>query len=248
MAFSMIYQNVRGLRTRIHELRLGIECSSVDLISLTETRLNDKFDVEELMNENWIAYRKDRSVSSVDRGGGCMVLHTKNITSMRVHEFESDIEFVDDLWIRFVIPTGFFYLCTVYITSKQDNLDITKLFLDKMNDNLMKINSTDRVLIVGDFNTRGIDWVIGVDGNLMPMNVEGVKANYLLNSINIGSLNQFNGIYNKDKKILDLVLSNDEMKSIDVFELKQGIVNIDYYHPPMEIHVKLELEYMKETE
>lgn len=248
MALSLLYQNVRGLRTKVDALRIGIENSDADVICLTETWLNNDFDDGEFMEDNWISYRKDRSVSGVIRGGGCMVIHSKFLKSMRVSEFESDIDFVDDVWIRFEIPSGYFYLCTVYITSKQNNTDITKSFLDKMNENLMKLNSTDRVLIVGDFNIRNIDWVFSDNGLIIPINVNDEKAVHLLNSINLGNLNQFNGIFNKDNKILDLVLSNDDSKTIEIVELKKGIVNIDYYHPPIEIHMQMELKYMDEIE
>lgn len=108
MAFSILYQNVRGLRTKIDELRLGIESSDAKVICLTETWLNSNFDDGEFLNSNFISHRRDRSISSVKRGGGCMIIHSKSIKSMRMCEFESNIDFVDDIWIRFEIPSGFF--------------------------------------------------------------------------------------------------------------------------------------------
>lgn len=248
MALSILYQNVRGLRTKIDSVRLGIESSDADIICLTETWLNNNYNDSEFLQNNWIVHRKDRSVSGVTRGGGCMVIHNEFMKSMRVCELESGIDFVDDIWIRFEIPSGYLYLCTVYITSMNNNNNITKSYLDKLNENLMKLDSSDRVLIIGDFNIRGIDWVTSDNGMLMPTNIDGDKASHLLNSINLGNLSQFNGIFNKDRKILDLVLSNDDKKSIEVLELKQGIVNIDYYHPPIEIHMQMEIKYLKELE
>lgn len=83
MAFSILYQNVRGLRTKIDELRLGIESSDAKVICLTETWLNRNFDDGEFLNSNFISHRRDRSISSVKRGGGCMIIHSKSIKSMR---------------------------------------------------------------------------------------------------------------------------------------------------------------------
>lgn len=184
---SIQYQNLRGLRTKLNKFSKSLESVDADVICVTETWLNDSFDDSEFLKRNWIIHRRDRVHASVKRGGGCMVMHCGTLNSMRVGEFESDIDLVDDIWIKIELPSGFLYLCTVYITSKQQNFDITK-FLDKLGDNMTKLNAEDRILIVGDFNTRVIDWV-RQKGLLVASNVMGEKAEYMINSLNLGNLN-----------------------------------------------------------
>jgi len=71
------YQNVRGLRTKLEELRCGIQSitDTFDIIILVETWLCDGIMDAELGLENYRIFRQDRNAnnSNYSRGGGVLV-------------------------------------------------------------------------------------------------------------------------------------------------------------------------------
>ena len=68
----MYYQNVRGLRTKINELKVNLGTIDFDIVCFTETWLNSEFFDAEICGENFLLFRKDRnySLSNTSRGGG----------------------------------------------------------------------------------------------------------------------------------------------------------------------------------
>lgn len=71
---SIYYQNVRGLRTKTSDLKLGLSNCDYDVIVLTETWLRSDISDAELTSD-YTLFRCDRSVSTsmFTRGGGVLV-------------------------------------------------------------------------------------------------------------------------------------------------------------------------------
>lgn len=69
---SVFYQNVRGLRTKTSEVKMGLLAPQYHVYCLTETWLNSGFLDSELAGGNMLIFRKDRDylLSGTSRGGG----------------------------------------------------------------------------------------------------------------------------------------------------------------------------------
>jgi len=79
------FQNVRGLRTKLFDLRIAMASVSedFDIIVLVETWLNDGILNSELGLENFNIYRLDRTPTNsvYSRGGGVLIAVRKNLLS-----------------------------------------------------------------------------------------------------------------------------------------------------------------------
>lgn len=243
------YQNARGLRTKIDEFSGNIINSEADIHILTETWLNSDFHSSEYIMNNFTSHRRDRNYSNTKTtmGGGCWLFHKKELDVTRRYDLESDIDFVEDLWVQVNLDNSDdrLFICSVYITSMPNNAHLYIAFTDRIKDSISKLNPSDRLLIIGDFNVSDIKWRVGNDGVLTHTLSSGCnKAIDVLDMISFGNLRQHNSVFNKDNNILDLVLSSDPVRAITVVESDEYLVKVDGYHPPLEISVSEQVKYM----
>lgn len=250
MVFTILYQNVRGLRTKVNELYSSLLNVDADFVCITESWLNDNILSTEFLNENLICHRRDRNYAQLGstKGGGSLIIHKKSIHCTRIQSFEANIDFIDDIWLAIDSPQGKIFLCCVYITSKSNNDYLYGPFMDKIMDNLSRINSSDRVVIVGDFNIPELNWDKDMNGITASLNAFGTKEMDLLNLLSYGKMNQCNLIRNHELKILDLILATDNCGGVEVTKSHTTLVPIDQYHPPLEIRVIETVKYLDELD
>lgn len=81
------YQNIRGCRTKLTELRSSITIHPFHIYFLTETWLDPSINTEELGFTSHNTYRFDRSTSTStkSRGGGVIISVTKTIISTKLN-------------------------------------------------------------------------------------------------------------------------------------------------------------------
>lgn len=193
-------------------------------------------------------FRRDRNYSALgtDRGGGCVALVRDDIRAVRVREFESQIEFVEDLWIKVSLPSSALYICVVYFTPTNDH----RRYLEHFRSITTAIDGLEedaRVIITGDYNMSKIEW------SCPNLSVEPVvdamddSINALLDTMVYTGLRQYNIIKNARNGVLDLVLSNVEIHGIRVSKSDHFLVQEDTYHPTLEINIELNMEYLKEN-
>ena len=92
-----IYMNARSIVNKIKELKIMIEEENVDIISITETWLNDNVTDDEVSINGYTLFRKDRRDEVKCRGGG-VAMYIKNELSPT---FNSDLEndnFLESIW------------------------------------------------------------------------------------------------------------------------------------------------------
>lgn len=173
MVLTFEYQNLRSIRARIDTFFNNILNASADVIGVTETWLNDGHYDSELSNGRYNVFRSDRpyELTNTTRGGGCALLVKSNILATRIFEFESHINFIEDLWLQIQTPDGYLYISLVYITSMSNNTPITIEYLKHLDEIVLKLNSNDKVIIFGDFNIREIDWIRNHNGFCEACNV-----------------------------------------------------------------------------
>lgn len=234
------YQNTRGLRTKIaHGLRNRITCSNYDIIALTETWLNDKFDSESIFDSGlYTVYRTDRSdrtytrtntnASSNDNfmGGGALIAINKNIPALRISKWESEAPY-ENVWLKICKSNSknLFINC-IYINNVT-SFDRFLIYLDLLHDIINRREPDATFIILGDFNLSSIDWYLDND-KCIPISNEGRMSNELINTMTCTNLMQFNHTKNRFGKILDLIFSNGPRLNC---RRVTGIVDEDYYHP-----------------
>lgn len=248
MALNIRYQNTRGLRTKVDEFRLNLMNSDADIHILTETWLNHNFHSSEYIQTEFVSHRRDRnySVTNTTQGGGCWVLHKPELNVVRRYDLESDIAFVEDIWteVKLSDSDDRLLICVVYITSMPNNENLYSAFTDSCRNSLARLNSNDRILIVGDFNVSNIKWDL-CNGILQPSLSQNCnKSIEVLDLISFGNLRQHNSHFNRNNGILDLVLSSDPLSAIKVNESLETLVGVDDYHPPLDISVAIKVKYM----
>lgn len=249
-AIKIKYQNTRGLRTKYEEFMTNCANIDADIVCLTETWLNSNFFESEYLIDKFVSYRRDRDYTRTGtvRGGGCWIFHKTQFKSTRIRSFESDIPFVEDIWLEFSLHSAKLYLCNVYITSMSGRSSLYERFFDKVRQNLAQLNSEDRIIIVGDFNLSEITWSLNSNGQME--NSEGISTDSsdLINLINFGNLKQHNAISNFRSEILDLVLSNGSDSDLIVTRSDQWLVTEDSYHPTLDIEFNEPLQLMESNE
>ncbi|XP_052751505.1 uncharacterized protein LOC128200839 [Galleria mellonella] len=206
-----------------------------DVIVATETWLNDNINNSEILNSDYVVYRRDRcSVSAGREGGGVLVAVSKSIESTCIDAWQSNVE---DIWIRLKIRNGntakYLLICAVYLPPP-----VTLATLEHFVGNTSKIldNVDDDVMILGDFNIGFIEWEkVNMQYGLSPTNYGNSMGCTLVDFLSQYNLSQINYIKNCNNRILDLVLSNVQHCIIDSPLIPISIV--DRYHPPLEVQL-----------
>lgn len=234
---NLFYQNVRGLRTKLTNLKSIIPLfHSYDVIILTETWLHPDILSSELGLFNFLVYRYDRCplTSSHGRGGGVLVAVRTSIKSFPIHEYTVHVE---QLFV--VISFGSFKLliCAVYLPPSS-SLPMYEAHTSSVEKVLSSI-SPSHILLCGDYNLPNINWVssdsrlgLAASGNLSSM------SSHLIDSFAFLNLFQLNRVHNSHGGLLDLVFSTSDKPSVTT--ALSSLVNPDSFHPPLCINYPIE--------
>lgn len=232
------YQNVRGLRGKIkHGLKNTITLANFDFVGFTESWLNADFNSSEIFDETYNVFRSDRSVAKYNllkgnlqhdtdrdiKGGGCLLAIKKNISAIRMTEWENETLF-DNVWVKInTSGSSKIFVNTIYIPPWA-SFEHVKAYFEQISEIANTREPYSRFILIGDFNLASIDWF-----DQMPIRYEGRIAVEFINTLNSTNLSQKNGIKNKFGRTLDLALSN-----IDI-SIKRGnpMVAEDDYHPAL---------------
>lgn len=211
----MVYhQNVRGLRTKVHELYTSVLSEDYDIITLTETWLNDSFKNAELLDDRYNIARLDRT-NGKTRGGGLLVAVTNKI-NMEIRDFNSNSE-IECLVVKVRFKKEIFYIACVYVPPNT-SCDSYVRFFEAMEE---IVSENISILILGDFNIPSF-----VANNC--------DKSLLMNEfLSICNLNQCNTVINCMNRKLDLILSN--MNVSECTKSNFPFVSEDLYHPALNV-------------
>lgn len=241
--FTIYYQNLNGIRSKLTELRSNITVAEYSVISLTESRIQD----DNLMSSElcpggskYVLYRKDRNLEATNKkgGGGVVVLIRKDLKATRVKEFECLIN-NEDLWVQIELSDGFkILLCTYYIKPQSPLVEYEQFF-----DNVMEIanNIDDKTFLtlIGDANCPNIVWQDTGNGCMSHVSYEGRISESIIHSLDCLDMKQFNGILNHNNHILDLVMSNFPSHDLTVTRCEDPLCKQDLHHPTLLIELKV---------
>nr|XP_049692398.1 uncharacterized protein LOC126053707 [Helicoverpa armigera] len=218
-SFNIFYQNVRGLRTKTNTFYRNVCSNGFDVICLTETWLTEGITDSELFDDRYLVWRRDRDYSNTGQsmGGGVVIAVKRDLVVDARNEWCSSAE---DLWVTLTLQqkkprkTYKIHICVVYVCGQNQGNSLTAQ-LGNFSDNLVDIvlkNPADKYIILGDFNQPNIMWLPANDGHyLNPSNLYGHIQSNFIDNLNICNILQYNAHCNNNSRILDLVLSNDEV-------------------------------------
>lgn len=221
-----IYQNVRGLNTKLDEFYSYMSDAECDIVAISETWLQPDVGDSELLPNHYQVFRKDRNLEVTGRrtGGGVLLAFKDHIQCSKVDTTFFSLNFPDiDLLIcKCILKHKTFYVLLLYVPPSVpvetfvaflESIEMTDLLHDK------------GLLVLGDFNIPDF-----IDSNLNDRKFTAIN-----HFINFYSLQQLNNIRNKLNRLLDLVISNI---SCVVTPNLPPIVREDDYHPSLFIQIQ----------
>ncbi|XP_043471602.1 uncharacterized protein LOC122504518 [Leptopilina heterotoma] len=231
--FSLFYQNVRGVRTKLQDLRVSVRSADYDCIVLTETWLNDCIDTQELSFDNYDVFRFDRNVLTGEgsRGGGVLVAVKRHLNAVLL---STNCKTIEHLFVKigyFSLIIGAFYIppCA--------SLD-TFSCLCRTFEDLLIPESQNPVCIVGDFNVPFISWNNNNKNEpsctaKLNCSIKLHKdiANVISDTLDFLDFSQINKIPNTFGSILDLVFCN--FSELDINLSYDPLLPVDNFHPPL---------------
>ena len=233
----MYYQNVRGLKTKLSELRLSLAMSQYDVIVLTETWLDETVSDGELSFDGYQIHRCDRDFAATGKsqGGGvlicvrfgidCEVLHPSNL-----------LQTCEELWLSLSVKGVVDIVGAIYIPPAAD-VSVYEQFCASV-ETFMQRFPAKRLLCCGDFNLPGISWTndcLGVNC----VGANGVSRPFIecLSYLNLFQKNVTPNIYGTT---LDLMLTNCDDLCCDIAACV--LLKCDNYHPALECAYISDLE------
>ena len=213
---EIYYYNATSIRGKLDDFNSHFTCKdNLDIISVSESWLNDSVKDAEVLNQAYNVYRTDRNLELSDKkdGGGVMLCAKKSLISKVRRDLETDIEL---LWVEITLsPNRCLYIGTVYIN--YPSLATLRKLDTSINNVINCMKPLDSMLIMGDLNLRQICWeydpVTKVANITNRDQLEPVPA-FLAEIIDSNSLQQFNTVKTCNDNILDLVLGNNLHASV----------------------------------
>lgn len=238
MVISVLYQNVRGLKTKTTAiLKNSLNCDH-KIICLTETWLNQSVLSSEIICDAYNVHRRDRETSSCikSEGGGVLIAVDKELKSFTQDSWISEAE---DLWVT-VIPEENhgqkFHIGCVYIPPG-DTLALN-LFCSKLSD-ITTNNPNDVLVLCGDFNLPQIKWILHPVNNFCkPYNYTDYRSSLLIDTLSFAGLCQFNNNVNECDNTLDLILNNNcNVNNVSI--CTSPLVTEDRYHNTLQFDLNI---------
>lgn len=228
---DIYYQNVQGLRTKTNSTLRNVLTSNYKIIAFTETWLNVNINNNEIIDDRYIVYRRDRmsSTSSKKDGGGVMLAVSRDIPSVREVTWESDAE---NLWVTLQLKINNIMknisICVVYLPPPV-KLDTLSNVLDNIES---KIDLCDDLVILGDFNLGFIEWNTNNNcSQMFPSSYYNLLGYKLIDFMSTNALYQLNSICNSNNRFLDLVLCSSVNASVK--KPLNDLTHCNHHHPSL---------------
>ena len=139
---SIGHSNVRGLRKNLAEVKILIEHTNLDILTVSETHLTQDIHNDEVNIDGYHILRKDRAHKA---GGGVAIYFKSALDCTRLSKY--DDEDIETLWIELLSQSQRLLIGCVYRPPE------VSLFFDKFHRILEKVWMTRRNVIAGDFNS-----------------------------------------------------------------------------------------------
>ena len=227
---KIYYQNVRGIRTKLFDLRCSVPMFlSYDIIILTETWLSPDITDGELGFNSFKIFRLDRNPNNSfhSRGGGVLIAVNSEIISNPVFSINSNVE---HLFALLSVHSSSILIGATYLPPSSPTT-VIESHLSTI-DHLLITLKPDVVFLLGDYNMPNVSWTsdefgLSASGNLT------TSSTLLVDAFSFFNFFQLNCVVNSSGNILDLVLSNS--KDLSIENASSPLIKPDLYHPPLSI-------------
>ncbi|XP_055543093.1 uncharacterized protein LOC129728666 [Wyeomyia smithii] len=237
-AISVLYQNVRGLRTKVDEFFVAVSDAQYDVIVLTDTWLNECFHSVQLFGDAYNVYRCDRNPHSTNkkRGGGVLIAVTNRLNSQISPVRISDI--VEQLWVKIVGLYRTISLGVVYISSDcASNVISIDAHIESALRQSNSLQPNDMHVVFGDYNQPNLSWISCSNGYAFPdpnTSAFSGASSALVDGFALLGIRQMSTIVNNRNHTLDPVFVNDVAKdACTLSEAHEPIIEADLFHPPL---------------
>ena len=149
-SITISHVNINSItsRCRLDELSIFSSLNDIDVICLSETKLDDQVNPSLFILNNYhepLTKHRDR------KGGGVAIYVRNNIAVKRLHHLE--IDGIEWIWCLIKIKSITLIICSLYLPPKSTTNQHSE-FLQKFSEciTLAELHSPDNILILGDFN------------------------------------------------------------------------------------------------
>ena len=227
---SVYYQNVRGLRTKIVQLRLLLSSCDYDLLVLTETWLRSDIEDAEI-TADYTLFRCDRShlTSSFSRGGGVLIAVKKGITCESV--LLPDCDNLEQVAVRLKATHRSIYIVAIYLppNSRSDLYSAHAHAVQWLAD---RSSDSDVILSLGDFNLPDLRWQFDLDvSGYIPLNASSESEQSLIENMFAAGFQQICGFVNTNGRLLDLAFVSPSDR-LDITTPSTPLLSVDHHHAP----------------
>lgn len=239
---QLLYQNVRGLRTKTNDFYNNVLVCDADIILITESWLCDSILDAELSSAKYGVFRRDRG----SLGGGVMILSAAHLGARARPEWQRDN--LECLWVTVPgrslaagstplpasptpdssVSSHNLHIGVVYLPPDRLIPTRMRILLDVLS-NILDKHPNDNIILAGDFNLPCIQWSSGDAVLLKKGSIEFQQcASLLINQTSYAGLNQYNTMVNSHLNTLDLVFANF---SLGIKKSDSPLVKEDTFHP-----------------
>ena len=236
--FSLYYQNVGGLRTKIEDFYVKSSALDFDIIVFCETWLNENHNTTELVNcKLYNVFRKDRCAlkTGLNRGGGVLIA-VKNCFSVKSLplKYLLSASDTDQLIILITFSNKFEVFLAVSYIPPNSTLESYETHFKNCSYYFDNLKSHQHIIYVGDFNLGNILW--NPDVGTIPFISNSHYESLLLDFLSIYNLKQINNMCNDNSRLLDLVFVDKDIIS-EAFTPIMPIFEKSFHHSPLIIEL-----------
>lgn len=207
--FSMFYQNIGGLKTKLKSIFSSSLGLNYDAIFLTETWLDKSILDNEILCSSYQTFRVDRShLTSSKKSGGGVLIAIKNCYNSKIIALPSTC--VEMVCVTTLLNGFHLFTVCIYIPPKMSSELYDQCTVNiKYIVSVMKPN--DRLVLIGDFNLPDIEWEVLEEDDkfLSATSVTSEESTSFVDSTSSLALNQINPFKNEVGNFLDLVFTDD---------------------------------------
>ena len=227
---SVYYQNVRGLRTKIAQLRLLLTNCEYDILIFTETWLRADIESDEISSD-YVFYRCDRSelTSHHSRGGGVLISVKKSLKCE--HVLLENCDELEQVAVRIKNKFRSLYIVAIYLPPNS-RAELYSAHARAVQLVVDRLSESDIILSVGDFNLPNLRWHMDEDVNgYIPSNISADTEQNFTDAMFVNGLRQINNLVNINERLLDLVFTNLP-EYLDIVKPPSPLLPIDNHHQP----------------